>query len=292
MRRFLFTIFLSLTISLYADTFDSANMAVANNDYDKAVTLYEKACYQEKNSEACFELELRYLDVVDLVSKDNNTLAKNAEAKNKSNKAKKFRKSLEQPSKFGLTFNKAQKAYDSKDYTKAHDLFFTACFIENIPKACYKLSMMYLGGKGVSASMSKYNEMSDFYKSKRLNLYKHGLRYQMGEGVEQNYTEAVKYYTKACDNDSRLGCYNLGMMYYNGQEIKKDYPKALELFRKTCNSWNDAYSCYNLGYMYLTGDGAEIDLKMAKYLFEKACEEGYSGGCENSTKMKGKGKGK
>jgi hypothetical protein len=53
-----------------------------------------------------------------------------------------------------------------------------------------------------------------------------GLMYEMGQGVPQNYAEAVKWYRKAAEQGFAEAQYNLGKMYYTGQGVPKDYVLA------------------------------------------------------------------
>ncbi|PKY61620.1 hypothetical protein RhiirA4_486834 [Rhizophagus irregularis] len=47
-----------------------------------------------------------------------------------------------------------------------------------------------------------------------------------GKGVDQNFSEALKYFEKAADDDIRVAMYNAGNMYYNGVGCKKNIEKA------------------------------------------------------------------
>jgi uncharacterized protein len=50
--------------------------------------------------------------------------------------------------------------------------------------------------------------------------------YVNGQGVEKDYTEAVKWYRKAAEQNYALAQSNLGLMYKNGQGLEKDYVEA------------------------------------------------------------------
>ncbi|GBC04284.1 hypothetical protein RclHR1_00560011 [Rhizophagus clarus] len=47
-----------------------------------------------------------------------------------------------------------------------------------------------------------------------------------GKGVEQNYSEALKYFEKAAEDGFKVAMYNAGNMYYNGIGCMKDIEKA------------------------------------------------------------------
>jgi TPR repeat protein len=50
-----------------------------------------------------------------------------------------------------------------------------------------------------------------------------GVMYGKGEGVQQNYTEALKWYKKAADQGDATAQYALGLMYYNGEGVQQNY---------------------------------------------------------------------
>ena len=65
--------------------------------------------------------------------------------------------------------------------------------------------------------------------SSDLNL---GNCYCDGEGVEQNYTEAVKWYTKAAEQGNADAQNNLGHCYHNGYGIEQNFIEAIKWFTK------------------------------------------------------------
>jgi len=50
--------------------------------------------------------------------------------------------------------------------------------------------------------------------------------YANGEGVIQDYKQAVKWYRKAAEQGDATAQYNLGVMYDNGRGVPKDYVMA------------------------------------------------------------------
>ena len=55
--------------------------------------------------------------------------------------------------------------------------------------------------------------------------------YQTGEGVRQDYSEAVRWYRKAAEQGIVEAQFNLGVMYYNGYGVKQDKSEALRWIR-------------------------------------------------------------
>ncbi|KAK3747593.1 hypothetical protein QZH41_015822 [Actinostola sp. cb2023] len=78
--------------------------------------------------------------------------------------------------------------------------------------------------------------------------------------------EALRLYTKACNNDQAGACNNAGLMYQSGIEqspIKKDIKKAIDFFEKGCNGGN-RNGCFNLSAIYILGKhGIEKNFKKA-----------------------------
>ena len=53
-----------------------------------------------------------------------------------------------------------------------------------------------------------------------------GLMYEQGQGVPQSYTEAVKWFRRAAEQDYVKAQHNLGAMYGAGKGVKRDYVQA------------------------------------------------------------------
>ena len=57
-----------------------------------------------------------------------------------------------------------------------------------------------------------------------------GVCYVTGQGVKQDYAEAVKWYRKAAEQNNAKAQVSLGFCYYNGQGFEKDYAEAYAWF--------------------------------------------------------------
>lgn len=84
--------------------------------------------------------------------------------------------------------------------------------------------------------------------------FKMGLRYDLGIGVRQNYTEAVKWLRRSALQGNANAQYNLGCMYNSGLGVSKDLGEAFQWFRKAAEQGN-ASAQKNLGAMYGKGQG-------------------------------------
>ncbi|MBF1297810.1 MAG: sel1 repeat family protein, partial [Neisseria meningitidis] len=53
-----------------------------------------------------------------------------------------------------------------------------------------------------------------------------GLRYAKGQGIRQDYAQAVQWYRKAAEQGVAKAQYNLGLMYDQGQGVRQDDVQA------------------------------------------------------------------
>ena len=80
-------------------------------------------------------------------------------------------------------------------------------------------------------------------------IFSLGLMYKNGQGVPQDYQEAVKWYRLSAEQGVREAQYNLGVMYYQGQGVPQDYKEAVRLYRLSAEQ-GQAEAQFNLGLMY------------------------------------------
>ena len=81
-----------------------------------------------------------------------------------------------------------------------------------------------------------------------------GMIYKLGQGVQQDYEEAVKWYRLGAEQGDIDAQYNLGLMYENGQGVQQDYKEAVKWYRLGAEQ-GGVNAQYNLGLMYSTGKG-------------------------------------
>ena len=106
-----------------------------------------------------------------------------------------------------------------------------------------------------------------------------GLMYDNGNGVAQDYSQAVYWYRKAADQGHASAQYNLGNMYYNGQGVAQDYSQAVDLYRKA-GTQGDSGALNNLGVGYAQGQFGAKNLVLAHIFLNLAAVNGH----ENSKK--------
>ncbi|MBC8391551.1 MAG: SEL1-like repeat protein [Deltaproteobacteria bacterium] len=100
-----------------------------------------------------------------------------------------------------------------------------------------------------------------------------GIYYTNGQGVPQNYKEAVKWFTKAAEQGDVQAQCNLGIYYSNGKGVPQDYKEAVKWNTKAAEQ-GYAQAQYNLGVMYYNGQGVPQDYKETVKWFTKAAEQG------------------
>ena len=61
-----------------------------------------------------------------------------------------------------------------------------------------------------------------------------GVMYDNGQGVLQDYKEAVKWYRLAAEQGYADAQYNLGVMYDNGEGVPQDYARSCEVVSTSC----------------------------------------------------------
>ena len=186
-------------------------------------------------------------------------------------------------------FQKGLEAHDRGDYATALREF-KALAAQGQIVAQNNLGVMYDNGQGVTqddAQAVKWYrlaaEQGDAGAQFNLRLaaeqgdagaqFNLGFRYHNGEGVTQDYAQAVKWYRLAAEQGVAGAQTNLGVMYDNGQGVTQDYAQAVKWFRLAAEQ-GDAGAQYNLGVMYAKGQGVMQDYVQAHMWFNLAAAQG------------------
>ena len=100
-----------------------------------------------------------------------------------------------------------------------------------------------------------------------------GVCYQNGQGVKQDYNEAVKWFKKSAEqNDPVAQCY-LGVCYQAGLGVPQEYGQAAKWFREAAEQ-GDPAAQFNLGVLYETGQGVTQNYAEAVKWYHSAAEQG------------------
>jgi hypothetical protein len=88
--------------------------------------------------------------------------------------------------------------------------------------------------------------------------YELALRYADGEGVAQNYQDAMAWFSKAAANGNEKAQWKLGLGYLNGIGVPKDEREAALWFKRAANR-NDVRAQNRLSDLYFSGRGVPTD---------------------------------
>jgi TPR repeat protein len=100
-------------------------------------------------------------------------------------------------------------------------------------------------------------------------------KYEKGEGVAQNYKQAVAWSRKAAEQGDARGQLNLGTSYLEGQGVAQDDNQAVSWFRKAAEQGLGSAQAY-LGLMYEGGTGVKQDNSQAYVWYSVAVANGFS----------------
>jgi hypothetical protein len=109
-----------------------------------------------------------------------------------------------------------------------------------------------------------------------------GRLYALGQGVPQDYAQALTWFRRAADQGDVGAQFNLGVMYDNGQGVPQDYAQAGYWYRKAADQ-GQADAQYNLGVMYEYGHSVPQDYQQAYFWYHLAA--GHSATERNHERM-------
>ena len=124
----------------------------------------------------------------------------------------------------------------------------------------------------------KYEKFSEELKKRAQDgdefaQYNLGQIYEKGDGVKQNYAEAVKWFRKSAEQGNAWSQSELGVCYYQGKCVAVDHKKAFDLYMKSAEQ-DYMVGQVNLAGCYLFGHGTEKNEKVALKWYKKAFENG------------------
>ena len=171
--------------------------------------------------------------------------------------------------------------YVKEDKEKANEIFTLVFpYIKSLAEhgdsiACCIIGFYYFNGFAVEENESEAvrwfaKSAEQGYAAAQLNL---GYCYDKGEGLEEDKVEAVKWYTKSAEQGNAMAQYNLGNCYYYGRGVEEDKTEALKWYTKAAVQ-GDAKAQYNLGNCYRKGEGIEENKTEAVMWYMKAAEQG------------------
>ncbi len=122
----------------------------------------------------------------------------------------------------------------------------------------------------ITLSLSSFS----FANSTEKDPFNLGLQYYK----QKDYTQAIKWYTKAAEQGDAMAQTILGLMYEKGQGVKQDYTQAVKWLTKAAKQEN-AWAQYNLAFMCAQRKGIKLSknssIKRSIYWMKKAARNGY-----------------
>src|SRR5438445_358531 len=98
----------------------------------------------------------------------------------------------------------------------------------------YKMGLLFEEGLGVDRNDKEAVRL--YQQSAYLgNPYATGalaLRHEIGKGVPQDRIAAERWLRKAEDGGVMDFCYRIGIEYYSGEQVPRDYARAMEFFKR------------------------------------------------------------
>jgi TPR repeat protein len=105
-----------------------------------------------------------------------------------------------------------------------------------------------------------------------------------GDGVPQDYVEAVKWFRIAAERGHAKAQHNLAFMYENGQGVSQDYAEAAKWYHMAA-AQGLASSQNNLGVLCESGNGVAQDHADAIKWYRRAAENGDANGVDNLNRL-------
>jgi hypothetical protein len=99
-----------------------------------------------------------------------------------------------------------------------------------------------------------------------------------GQGVPQDFGEAMRWYRRAADLGNAEAMGEVGFLYHNGLGVPMDFDVAMRWYRKAADA-GDPSSMNNIGFLYYRGVGVPQDFGAAMVWFEKAANLGVAAAC-------------
>ena len=108
-----------------------------------------------------------------------------------------------------------------------------------------------------------------------LAMFRYGNRYYRGEGVAQDYVQALYWFERAAEQGFANAQYNCGIIYNMGKGVKENKKKAFDWFKKAAEQGHPNAQ-HNLGVMCNRGEGTFENMERSFYWFKKAAEQGFA----------------
>jgi TPR repeat protein len=160
------------------------------------------------------------------------------------------------------------------DYEKAHE-WFSKAYEAGYPWSATMLGDYYL--YNAAGQEPEYDKAFNYYKfAEEQGVVSEGLGicYEYGLGVEENATEAFKYYTLAAKDGYTAAKYRLALCYKYGRGTTENLTEAYRWFAEAAEEGN-FNSQFETAMMLLNGEGVAIDTEKAIQMLTTIAEENH-----------------
>lgn len=154
------------------------------------------------------------------------------------------------------------------------------------PEAQCALGFIYLFGEEQPELYKRFKVRKDYKKAftwfecaakkkgHKDGEYFLGLMYHLGLWVQQDSSEAVKWYRKSANQKDAGAQATLGLMYYQGEGVKQDKTEGIKWLRKAAEQ-ESVPAQFLLGMIYYCDDEVKQDKTEADKWCRKAAEQGF-----------------
>lgn len=121
---------------------------------------------------------------------------------------------------------------------------------------------------------------SGFTKVYKEYLTHHGINKELTGPQSTKFKNRLK---EALDGNTQSQAL-VGIMYRDGDGVKQNYSEAIKWMKKSA-FYNEPMALFSLGRANIEGTGVPVNFEQAKEYFKSSCNQGYEPGCEVYQKM-------
>jgi uncharacterized membrane-anchored protein len=104
-------------------------------------------------------------------------------------------------------------------------------------------------------------------------MFNIGYLYDTGQGIAQDYQQAMTWYLKAASLGNIAAMNNIGVLYASGRGVIQDYTQAMTWYLKAADG-GDTAAMFHIGLLYATGQGVSRNYEQALAWCRKAADAG------------------
>ena len=184
------------------------------------------------------------------------------------------------------TLADAERAYVRRDFLKAETLYRSLAEA-GVSEAQFILGSMYDLGLGVPQDYTealKWLQMAAEQGNAKAQS-KLGAMYDIGLEVPQDRLEAMKWWRLAAEQGDVFAQYNLGAIYDHGKVVPQDFEAAVKWYRLAAEQGN-VFAQEKLAWKYILGEGVPQDDVLAHMWLDIAVGNDHTPGWKMAIKQR------